>query len=263
MANSELNNYISDRKASLSNRGRPAMVMTHVVCGYPSFEDNWKELEVMQDFGVDLVELQFPFSEPSADGPLFVKANQEAISNGVTVDDCFAFMKKVTEAFSFKVVMMGYFNTIFKTGQRAFLERLKEAGGHGFIVPDLPIEEAKTLHKVAAELELSPIVLMTPTNSDERLAELALAADGFVYTVARKGVTGTDTDMNSDLAQFIDRCKSKTNIPLAVGFGITTAEDVAFIGEHADIAVIGTAALKAWENGGETSLRSFFTQLLN
>ncbi|MCH2190134.1 MAG: tryptophan synthase subunit alpha [Gammaproteobacteria bacterium] len=263
MANSELNNYISDRKASLPSRGRPAMVMTHVVCGYPSFEDNWKELQVMHEFGVDLVELQFPFSEPSADGPLFVKANQEAISKGVSVDDCFNFMKKVTEAFSFKVVMMGYFNTIFKTGQRTFLERLKEAGGHGFIVPDLPIEEARILHEIAAELELSPIVLMTPTNSDERLAELALAADGFVYTVARKGVTGTNTDMNSDLAEFIDRCKAKTDVPLAVGFGITTAEDVAFIGKHADIAVIGTAALKAWETGGETSLRGFFTQLLN
>lgn len=263
MANSELNSYIHDRKASLANRGRPAMVMTHVVCGYPSFEDNWKELEVMQDFGVDLVELQFPFSEPSADGPLFVKANQEAISNGVSVDDCFTFMKKVTDAFSFKVVMMGYFNTIFKTGQRTFLERLKKAGGHGFIVPDLPIEEATTLHDIAAELELSPIVLMTPTNSDDRLAELALAADGFVYTVARKGVTGSDTDMSSDLAKFIERCKAKTEVPLAVGFGVTTSDDVEFIGKHADIAVIGTAALKAWENGGEPSLRGFFNQLLN
>lgn len=258
-----LNNYLTERKAALTSTQRPAMVMTHVVCGYPSFEDNWKELKIMQEFGVDLVELQFPFSEPSADGPLFVKANQEAIANGVHVDDCFEFMRKVTEAFSFKVVMMGYFNTIFKTGQRAFLQRLKDAGGYGFIVPDLPIEEASELHTIATELDLSPIVLMTPTNSDARLAELAKSADGFVYTVARKGVTGSNTDMDTEVANFIQRCKRVTDVPLAVGFGVSEAKDIEFIGKHADIAVIGTAALRAWENGREEGLRAFFTQLLH
>lgn len=257
-----LNNYISERKKALSDSKRQALIMTHVVCGYPSFEDNWKELEIMDEFGVDLVELQFPFSEPSADGPLFVKANQAAVESGVHVQDCFDFMAKVSKRFSFKVVMMGYFNTVFKTGQRAFLERLKEAGGHGFIVPDLPIEEATELHDIARELDLSPIVLMTPTNSDARLAELAQSADGFVYTVARKGVTGSNTDMNQEVAGFIQRCKRFTNIPLAVGFGVSKSKDVDFIGQHADIAVIGTAALKAWESGKETALREFFEQLL-
>lgn len=256
-----LNKYLAERKASLAERNRPAMIMTHVVCGYPSFEDNWKELEIMDEFGVDLVELQFPFSEPSADGPLFVKANQKAIENGVHVQDCFDFMAKVSAKFSFKVVMMGYFNTIFKTGQRAFLQQLKDAGGHGFIVPDLPIEEAQELHAIAQELDLAPIVLMTPTNSDQRLIDLAKSADGFVYTVARKGVTGTNTNMNQEVAQFIQRCKQFTDVPLAVGFGVSHADDIKFIGEHADIAVIGTAALKAWEQGREAALRRFFSNL--
>ena len=262
MANHDLKTYIAERKQALAGKNRPTMVMTHVVCGYPSFEDNWKELEIMQEFEVDLVELQFPFSEPSADGPLFVKANQDAINNGVHVQDCFDFMKKVTETFSFKVVMMGYFNTIFKTGQEQFLQLLKDAGGHGFIVPDLPIEEANLLHEKARELSLSPIVLMTPTNSDQRLATLAKSADGFIYTVARKGVTGTDTDMSHDLAEFLKRCKQHTELPLAVGFGVSEAKDIQFIGEHADIAVVGTAALKAWESNREIGLRSFFQQLL-
>lgn len=257
-----LNNYLAERKQALSKSQRPAMIMTHVVCGYPSFDDNWKELEIMQSYGVDLVELQFPFSEPSADGPLFVKANQEAIEKGVHVEDCFAFMKKVTDHFSFKVIMMGYYNTVFKTGHRDFLQRLKRAGASGFILPDLPIEEATQLHEIATELELSPIVLMTPTNSDERLAELAAAADGFIYTVARKGVTGSNTNMNSEVSSFIDRCKQHTDLPLAVGFGVSEPKDVAFIGQHADIAVIGTAALKAWERGSEQALNEFFEQLL-
>jgi len=256
-----LNNYLSERLTSTGER--KTLLMTHVVCGYPSFDANWKALEIMQEVGVDMVELQFPFSEPSADGPLFVKANQMAIENGVHVDDCFEFMKKVTDAFSFKVVMMGYYNTVFKTGHRAFMQRLKEAGGEGFILPDLPVEEASELHNIAQELDLSPIVLMTPTNSDKRLAQLAEYADGFIYVVARKGVTGSDTNMDNEVANFIARCQSFTELPLAVGFGVTQAQDISFIGQHADIAVIGTAALKAWETGQEAALRAFFEQLLN
>lgn len=256
-----LNNYLSERLTSTGER--KTLLMTHVVCGYPSFDANWKALEIMQEVGVDMVELQFPFSEPSADGPLFVKANQMAIENGVHVDDCFEFMKKVTDAFSFKVVMMGYYNTVFKTGHRAFMQRLKEAGGEGFILPDLPVEEANELHNIAQELDLSPIVLMTPTNSDKRLAQLAEYADGFIYVVARKGVTGSDTNMDNEVANFIARCRSFTELPLAVGFGVTQAQDISFIGQHADIAVIGTAALKAWETGQEAALRAFFEQLLN
>ncbi len=258
-----LNSYLADRRQHPANQSRNAMIMTHVVCGYPSFEANWQALEVMQEFNVDLVELQFPFSEPSADGPLFVKANQQAIENGVHVQDCFDFMRKVTEHFDFKVVMMGYYNTVFKTGHRAFLEQLKDAGAHGFILPDLPVDEAQELHSIASELELSPIVLMTPTNSDERLAQLANAADGFIYAVARKGVTGSETQMNQEVAEFIQRCRHLTDLPLAIGFGVSSANDIDFIGQHADIAVIGTAALKAWEEQGAQGLRLFFTQLLD
>lgn len=251
-----LNKFLAERKKEKS-----VMVMTHVVCGYPSFEDNWAELEVMQEFDVDMVELQFPFSEPSADGPLFVKANQEAIDSGVTVDDCFAFMEKASKHFSFKIVMMGYYNTVFKTGHRVFLERLQAAGAAGFILPDLPIDEAGELHEIAKELDLSPVVLMTPTNRDDRLQALADVADGFIYAVARKGVTGSDTSMDTEVTGFIDRCKKVTDLPLAIGFGVSDASDIKFIAEHADIAVIGTAALRAWENAGKEGLRDFFNSI--
>lgn len=254
-----LNKYLAERKQTHAGR---ALIMTHVVCGYPSFEDNWKELEIMAEFGVDLVELQFPFSEPSADGPLFVKANQKAIDNGVHVADCFAFMQKVSAAFPFKVLMMGYYNTVFKTGHLSFLQQLKDAGGEAFILPDLPIEEAGELHRIAKQLDLSPIILMTPTNSDARLQQLAEHADGFIYTVARKGVTGSSTKMNSEVAEFIARCRKFSDLPLAVGFGVSAKADIEFISQYGDIAVIGTAALKAWEDGRESGLRAFFQQLL-
>lgn len=252
----DLEAYIAERKKSKS-----PLVMTHVVCGYPSFADNLKELEIMNEFGVDFVELQFPFTEPSADGPLFVKANQVSIEQGTKVDDCFNFMKEVTDRFDFNVLMMGYYNTVFKMGHEKFIRRLKESGGCGYILPDLPIEEAGELHALSEAEGVTPIILMTPTNSDQRLAQLGKAAKGLVYVVARKGVTGSKTEMSDEVELFLARCRQFTDLPLGVGFGVSSSEDIEFIGEYGDIAIIGTAALRAWEEGGEQALRSFFERL--
>ncbi|MBP8924281.1 MAG: tryptophan synthase subunit alpha [Pseudomonadales bacterium] len=252
----QLNDYIAERRQQ-----KKLLVMTHVVCGYPSFEDNWRELEIMAGHGVDLVELQFPFSEPSADGPLFVKANQESLAHGTTVEQCFAFMARVAAHFPFRVLMMGYYNTAFKLGHAAFVDKLAAAGGVGFILPDLPIEEATELFALAAIKDLVPIILMTPTSSAARLRTLAAAAKGFVYAVARKGVTGTATSMDEEVGVFLARCRATTSLPLAVGFGVSTREDMDFIAAHADIAIIGTAALRAWEANGEQGLKDFFAGL--
>lgn len=251
-----LKNYLEQR---LENK--ELLLMTHVVCGYPSFEANLKELEIMAEAGVDLVELQFPFSEPSADGPLFVKANQTAVDAGVTVAQCFEFMTKVSKKFDFKVLMMGYYNTVFKMGHEVFVDRLKAAGGCGFIVPDLPLEEAAELHGYAKSQEIAPIVLMTPTNTDERLAKIAAAADGFVYVVARRGVTGGKTEMDNEVGEFLDKCRAMSPVPTGVGFGVSAKEDLEFLAKHADMGIIGTAALKAWEQGEEKALREFFASL--
>lgn len=237
------------------------LVMAHVVCGYPSFEENWQELEIMAEAGVDLVELQFPFSEPSADGPLFVKANQLSLKNGTSVQQCFDFMKKVSDTFPFKVMMMGYYNTAFRQGHDKFVQRLVDAGGCAYILPDLPVEEAGELHTLSKPLDLAPIMLMTPTNNDQRLAQIAASAEGFVYAVARKGVTGGSTSMSDDLGEFLLRCRRHTDLPLGVGFGISRKEDLDFLRGKAEIAIIGTAALKAWEQGGASALRNFFSQL--
>jgi len=252
----DLNSYIAERR-----KVKAPLVMTHVVCGYPSFEANMKELEIMNSFGVDFVELQFPFSEPSADGPLFVKANQQSILNGTTIAQCFEFMAEVTKRFDFKVLMMGYYNTCFKMGHENFVNRLKEAGGCGYILPDLPIEETKELHALSKPAGLTPVILMTPTSTDARLKKLGETAEGFVYAVARKGVTGTKTDMSQEVVTFLDRCRQFTDVAIGVGFGVSEKEDIDFIGQHGDIAIIGTAALKAWEKGEEVGLTTFFESL--
>jgi tryptophan synthase alpha chain len=126
---------------------------------------------------------------------------------------------------------------------------------------DLPLEEAAPLHMLADAKGLSPIVLMTPTSTDARLAQLGAVARGFVYCVARRGVTGASTQMDNEVSTFLSRCRAATSLPLAVGFGVSTAEDLRFIGENAEIAIIGTAALRAWEQGGESALCAFFDGL--
>ena len=253
-----LQSFIANRK-----QDKDLLVMAHVVCGYPSFEDNLKELEIMAEAGVDVVELQFPFSEPSADGPLFVHANEQSLKSGTTVDQCFELMAEVSARFPFKVLMMGYYNTAFKMGEDVFIERLKAAGGVGFILPDLPIEEAGNLHRLADEAGIEPVILMTPTSSDKRLAQLGTASRGMVYAVARKGVTGSKTNMSDDVVALIERCRQHTDVPIGVGFGISSKEDMDFLRGHADMAIIGTAALKVWEQSGTEGLREFFKQLMS
>lgn len=252
-----LQSFIAERKQS-----KDILVMAHVVCGYPSFEENMQELEIMAEAGVDLVELQFPFSEPSADGPLFVHANEESLKAGTTVDQCFDFMRQVSGRFPFKVLMMGYYNTAFKMGEANFVRRVKEAGGVGYILPDLPIEESANLHRLSAQADIEPIILMTPTSSDKRLAQLGSVSRGMVYVVARKGVTGSKTNMGDDVLALIERCRQHTDVPMGVGFGISSKSDLDFLRGSADIAIVGTAALKTWQQSGASGLRKFFAELM-
>ena len=252
-----LQHYIAERKKS-----KDLLVMAHVVCGYPSFAENLQELEIMAEAGVDLVELQFPFSEPSADGPLFVHANEQSLKAGTTVDQCFEFMKLVSERFDFKVLMMGYYNTAFKMGEARFVQRIKESGGVGYILPDLPVEESGNLHRLSAEAGIEPIILMTPTSTDRRLAQLGAASRGMVYVVARKGVTGSKTSMGDDVVALIARCRQHTDLPMGVGFGISCKADMDFLRGHADLAIVGTAALKIWQESGAEGLRGFFAELM-
>jgi tryptophan synthase alpha chain len=249
--------YIEERK-----KDKDLLVMAHVVCGYPSFEDNMQELEIMAEAGVDLVELQFPFSEPSADGPLFVKANEQSLKSGTTVDQCFDFMKRASERFPFKILMMGYYNTAFKMGEEVFVNRIKASGGLGYILPDLPVEESSNLHKLSEQAGIEPVILMTPTSSDKRLAILGKASRGMVYVVARKGVTGSKTNMGDDVISLVERCRQHTDVPMGVGFGISCKADMDFLRGTADLAIVGTAALKTWESSGAEGLKVFFAELM-
>ena len=237
-------------------------LMAHIVCGYPSFDADWEILEEMESAGVDVVEMQFPFSEPIADGPLFLKANQASIDSGTKLADCFTFMKKASEIFSFKILMMGYYNTVFKTGEEKFCSLLKEHGACGLIVPDLPLEEDEELVKVCDGHELSLIRLVAPTNTKERIEQILNNAKGFVYAVARKGVTGASTDFSMGVKEYFSLLKKTSSVPVAVGFGISQKRDLDYLRGKVDMAVMGTAVLKTYLADGRNGVSNFFKSLV-
>jgi tryptophan synthase alpha chain len=240
---------------------KPLLLMTHLVVGYPSLEANWTMLEAMGAAGVDLVELQLPFSEPIADGPSFVKANHDAIRGGTGWRAYFDLAARAASRFRFPIVFMGYYNSVFCMGAERFCARLSESGMRGFILPDLPPEEAAELNAVARGRELDPILIMTPTNLPARLAEIGRQASGFVYCAARKGVTGRKTDLSQGVTEFLKRCRTATSLPVGLGFGIRTADNVRALRGLADIAIVGTAGLDAWEEGGADGYRRFLEAL--
>ena len=240
---------------------RKILLMTHVIVGYPSLDANWRMLEEMERADVDLVELQMPFSEPIADGPVFARANQEALKQGLSTGQYFDFMARATERFEFPHLMMGYYNTVFRLTHGTFCERLSAAGGAGFIVPDLPIEEYHDLFPLSETHRLTPIALFTPTNSDARLAEIGRHGRGFVYGVARRGVTGKPTDLKAGIDALVARYRAATDVPLALGFGIVAGNDVRQLHGSCEIAIVGSALLQHWERGGEGTYADFLQEL--
>lgn len=244
----------------IRGRGKRPLLMTHLVVGYPSIDDNLAMLEEMREGGSDLVELQFPFSEPVADGPVFVRANQASLERGTRVADCFGLMRR-GQAFGLPLLMMGYYNTVFRLGEQAFCERLAGAGGRGFIIPDLPPELGAPLRGHAARFGLSPIPLLSPNTTPERKREVCSLGGGFVYCVARKGVTGSRTRLDEGVDEYLRQVRAATGLPLALGFGVRERADLDFLAGRVEIAVMGTAVLEAWEAGGRRGLRELLHRL--
>lgn len=237
------------------------LLMTHLVLGYPSFAVNREVIQQMVANGVDVIELQIPFSEPMADGPMIIKANQDAIAGGTKVADCLAFAAEMAARYDIPFLFMTYYNILFKYGLKKFLLKAKEIGIRGFIIPDLPPEEGEEYLRLAKELDLAPIQIFAPTSTEERMRALAGHGDGFIYCVARRGVTGSKTEFDASFDAYLARCRRATDLPLAVGFGISNQDDVRILTGKADLAVIGTATIKLVEEKGAAAVGSFIAGL--
>jgi tryptophan synthase alpha chain len=242
-------------------KDRDILLMTHIVIGYPSVEQSFRVVESMVAAGVDLMELQIPFSEPIADGPVILHANQQALARGITVQRCLDFAAEVTRSFPIPFLFMSYYNILFKYGVESFAATMAEHNLRGAIVPDLPPEEGVDYLNAMREHGLAPIFIFSPTTSNQRMRLLASLGRGFVYCVARKGVTGLDTQFSEQLQDYLVRCRTATNLPLALGFGVKDRADVDFLKGKVDIAVIGTQTIRLMDTQGVQAVGEFIRGL--
>ena len=244
-------------------RHKPLLIMTHIVIGYPSFRESWALARAMVDGGVDLMELQIPFSEPMADGPVILKANQEALAAGATVSKCLEFAQDLAQQVPIPLLFMSYYNILFKYGVERFAGEMKRVGLAGSIVPDLPLEEAGEYTSTMAQHDLAAVRLFAPNTPDQRMRMLSEGASGFVYCVARKGVTGATTNFSSDLDAYLARARRATSLPLAVGFGLKDRKDVDFLRGKAEIAIIGSESLRILNESGVRATGDFIKTLVS
>lgn len=224
--------------------GNRTGIITFVTVGFPTVEATIDLVPALASAGADMIELGVPFSDPLADGATIQRASQVALANGVTLDTCLDVCRRLRERLPLvPLIFIGYYNPIFSHGVSQFAKDARAAGADGVIVPDLPPEEAGPLRTACQAQDIDLIFLLAPTSTERRIEAVGKIAKGFVYCVSLTGVTGVRSDVAVDLPGFIARVRKHTNVPLAVGFGVSTPEHVRAIGSVADAVIIGSALI--------------------
>lgn len=220
-------------------------LMTHIIIGYPSLIDTVKIVKSMVAEGVDMVELQIPFSDPLVDGPTIMRACEKSLENGTKVKDAFIVMKELSSQVPIPLLFMSYFNIVFRYGVEKFCRDAKNSGAYGLIVPDMPIDEEKAEHYFAAckKYNIHNIQVISPASTDERLKKNANVESGFVYFTSHQGITGVKDKLNPDLISNLQRIRKFFSVPIAVGFGISKRKHLEKLAPYADIAVMGSALI--------------------
>lgn len=221
-----------------------------ITCGDPSLEITEQLVYAMEEAGADLIELGIPFSDPTAEGPVIQEANVRALSGGVTTDKVFDMVAKIRQKTAIPMVFMTYANVVFSYGTEHFIKKAAEVGMDGLILPDVPFEEKEEFDTVCKQYGLDLISLIAPT-SHERITQIAKEANGFVYCVSSLGVTGTRTQITTDIGGMVKLVKVVKDIPCAVGFGISTPEQAKKMAAQSDGAIVGSAIVKLCAAHGE------------
>jgi tryptophan synthase alpha chain len=235
---------IAEAFAAARADGRRAALMPYLMGGFPDLETSRRIGQAYAEAGAHLIELGIPFSDPLADGPVIHAAAIEALRAGVRVPDVLGVARSIAE--HVPVVAMCYANPIFSRGAERFIDALRERSFSGLIVPDLPLEESEELRAMCDQAGIALVPLATPTTPDERLTRLGDSARGFVYTVSLTGTTGERASVDGALHSILARVRSRTAVPVAVGFGISTPEQAAAaMAAGADGVIVGTRLVRA------------------
>ena len=230
-------------------KGKKAFI-PFVTCGDPDLETTKQIVYEMEKAGAALIELGIPFSDPTAEGPVIQGANLRALTGGVTTDKIFDMVVKIRKKTSIPMVFMTYANVVFSYGTERFIRKAAEVGMDGLILPDVPFEEKEEFDVVCKQYGLELISLIAPTSHD-RITRIAKEANGFVYCVSSLGVTGTRTQITTDIGAMVKLVKAAKDIPCAVGFGISTPEQAKKMAAQSDGAIVGSAIVKICAAHGE------------
>ncbi len=214
-----------------------------ITCGDPDLETTGKVVRAAAENGADIIELGIPFSDPTAEGPVIQAASLRALQGGVTTDKIFDFVVELRKDVSIPLVFMTYANVVFSYGTERFMKKCKEVGIDGIILPDVPFEEKEEFDSVARNYGVDMISLIAPTSAD-RIAMIAKEASGFIYIVSSLGVTGVRSEITTDISEIVKVIRANTDVPCAVGFGISTPEQAAKMASVSDGAIVGSAIVK-------------------
>jgi tryptophan synthase alpha chain len=245
--------------AAFAAHGKRAALMPYLMGGYPSIEESVAVGLAAADAGADLLELGIPFSDPLADGPVIHAAGTEALAAGATPHSVLRACEQL--AVRLPVVLMVYANIVLTAGAEAFALRAAAAGASGLIVPDLPHDEAGELRAACDAEGLALVPLVAPTTTSERIAAIGADARGFVYTVSLTGTTGERSELPPGLADTVSRVRAATEVPVAVGFGISTAEHARAVAEIADGVIVGSRVVRAAGEGGAAAVGELVAEL--
>ncbi|MQG18538.1 MAG: tryptophan synthase subunit alpha [SAR202 cluster bacterium] len=236
-----------DQIIQKSKQSSEMVISSFITVGFPNKNQSIEIASTLLNNQVDLIELGMPFSDPIAEGPTIQKTSQIALSQGIGIDSCLEAATIVRKSNSQAgIILMGYFNPILKYGLQKFVQKAACSKVDGIIIPDLPIEESSELRMICKQYDIHLIPLIAPTSTPERIDRICEKADGFIYCVSVKGVTGARKKLDYDnLKLFVNKIREKTNLPILIGFGISTPEQVEQISKFADGVIVGSSLLNS------------------
>lgn len=249
-------NRIANKFKELEEKNRIALV-TYITAGDPSLDITADLVLKLEESGADIIELGVPFSDPMADGPAIQLASERALANGTTLEDVLEIVRHVREKSEIPIIIFGYYNPFFKYGLERFSKDAADAGADGVLVVDLPPEEAGEFKVHTDSAGLDFVFLLAPTSTSERISLVADSASGFIYLVSVTGVTGVRPDMDLSLEGLTDEIKRTAKLPVGVGFGISSPEQVAKIARYADAVIVGSAIVRIIERFGKDREKLF------
>ncbi|MBI5056343.1 MAG: tryptophan synthase subunit alpha [Nitrospirae bacterium] len=233
---------------NLRSSGKKALI-PYIMTGDPSLEATKKLVADIGEAGADIIELGVPFSDPLADGPTIQRAHERALQNGVTLRKVLALVKEIRQSSEVPLILMTYYNPVFKFGIEAFAREASVAGVDGVIIPDLIPDEADDFIKAARQFKLDTIFLLAPTSTLDRIKKVVKAATGFIYYVSITGITGAKLSIGDPMKDTLEIIRSNTSKPVAVGFGISTPEEAAAVSKLAEGVIIGSAIVRLIAEG--------------